>query len=64
MRPTECTIRLGPALAPLPTAVYAGQKGRPADPTYPPYWQSDWTMYRVFGNYADALPPYHGTRPA
>ena len=43
---------------------YAGQEGRPPDPIYPPYWESEWTMYRVFGNYAGALPPYNGPPPS
>jgi hypothetical protein len=44
--------------------VYARGPGEPADPQYPPYWQSHWTMYRVFNNYATNLPPYNGRPPA
>ena len=43
-----------------PDCSYTGEKGRPADPIYPAFWQSRWTMYRVFANYAGALPPYAG----
>ena len=43
-----------------PDCSYAGDKGRPADPIYPAFWQSRWKMYRVFANYANALPPYDG----
>ncbi|MEO8374467.1 MAG: hypothetical protein ABI471_04525 [Sphingomonas bacterium] len=43
-----------------PDCSYAGDKGRPADPIYPAFWQSRWKMYRVFDNYANALPPYDG----
>ncbi len=32
--------------------------GEPADPEYPPTWTSNWTMYRVFNNYQDNLPPW------
>ncbi len=46
-----------------PQCSYAGESGRPPDPIYPPYWQSRWTMYRVFANYANALPPYKGPPP-
>lgn len=30
----------------------------PPDPTYPEHWVSSWTMFRVFNNYQDNLPPY------
>ena len=46
-----------------PQCSYSGQSGRPPDPVYPAYWQSRWTMYRVFRNYANALPPYKGPPP-
>ncbi|MBV8687960.1 MAG: hypothetical protein JOZ90_16895 [Alphaproteobacteria bacterium] len=46
-----------------PNCSYAGSPGRPPDPIYPAYWQSRWTMYRVFANYANALPPYKGPPP-
>ncbi|WP_051287746.1 hypothetical protein [Photobacterium halotolerans] len=34
------------------------QAGDPSDPQYPEYWISDWTMFRVFQNYANNPPPY------
>lgn len=43
---------------------YADQPGRPADPTYPPYWQSPWTMYVVSAGYETNPPPYNGAPPA
>jgi hypothetical protein len=52
-----------PATCGTPDCSYAGAPGRPPDPIYPPYWQSRWTMYRVFANYANALPPYKGPPP-
>jgi len=27
------------------------QPGQPSDPQFPPYWTSEWTMYRVYDNY-------------
>ncbi|HEX6376128.1 MAG TPA: hypothetical protein VFZ91_10455 [Allosphingosinicella sp.] len=45
-----------------PDCSYAGAPGRPPDPIYPPFWQSRWTMYRVF-NYGTSLPPYPGPPP-
>ena len=30
----------------------------PSDPRYPDWWISDWTMFRVFQNYQNAMPPY------
>lgn len=47
-----------------PSCVYARGPGEPADPHYPPYWQSRWTMYRVFQNYQRNMPPYDGRPPA
>jgi hypothetical protein len=47
-----------------PNCVYARGPGEPADPQYPPYWQSHWTMYRVFNNYSQHMPPYDGRPPA
>jgi hypothetical protein len=47
-----------------PTCVYVRGRGEPANPLYPPYWQSRWTMYRVFRNYQGHLPPYDGRPPA
>jgi len=43
---------------------YPRAPGTPPDPQYPEYWQSDWTMYRVFQNYENAPPPYDGRPPA
>jgi len=43
---------------------YPRKPGEPANPVYPAYWVSDWTMYRVFNNYADTPPPYPGRPPA
>jgi hypothetical protein len=47
-----------------PDCSYAGQPGRPADPSYPPYWQSPWTMYIVSAGYETNPPPYKGAPPA
>src|SRR6185436_13460906 len=47
-----------------PNCIYVRGPGEPADPLYPPYWQSRWTMYRVFQNYEHAMPPYDGRPPA
>lgn len=38
--------------------------GEPADPAYPVYWQSRWTMYRVYEGYPQNPPPYRGPPPA
>jgi hypothetical protein len=46
-----------------PNCVYVRGPGEPADPLYPPYWQSRWTMYRVFNNYQQHMPPYNGAPP-
>src|ERR1044072_314871 len=46
-----------------PNCVYVRGPGEPADPQYPPYWQSHWTMYRVYNNYSDHMPPYNGAPP-
>ena len=43
---------------------YPRKEGEPANPVYPEYWVSDWTMYRVFNNYIDNPPPYQGKPPA
>lgn len=43
---------------------YPRASGEPANPVYPAYWVSDWTMYRVFNNYADNPPPFQGRPPA
>lgn len=47
-----------------PDCSYANQPGRPADPSYPPYWQSRWTMYKVTAGYETNPPPYNGKPPA
>ena len=45
--------------------VYPRAPGDPADPVWPAYWQSDWTMYRVYGPDASKYPPpYAGKPPA
>ena len=44
--------------------IYKRAKGEPADPLWPVYWQSDWTMYRVFQRYQEFPPPYAGKPPA
>lgn len=36
----------------------------PENPIWPEQWVSEWTMYRVFKNYADNPPPYPGKPPA
>ncbi|WP_198956117.1 hypothetical protein [Archangium sp. Cb G35] len=43
---------------------YTRGPGEPANPVYPEYWTSNWTMYRVFNNYETHLPPYDGKPPA
>jgi len=47
-----------------PGCRYVRGPGEPADPIYPQYWTSNWTMYRVFKNYETHLPPYDGRPPA
>jgi hypothetical protein len=42
---------------------YQRKPGEPTNPTFPPYWSSNWTMYRVFNNYAKNPPPYDGKPP-
>jgi hypothetical protein len=44
--------------------VYPRSPGQPADPIWPEYWQSNWTMYRVFKGYQAYPPPYAGAPPA
>jgi hypothetical protein len=44
--------------------VYTRSPGEPTDPTYPPYWTSNWTMYRVFNHYAQYSPPYADKPPS
>ncbi|MEN3748400.1 hypothetical protein TPR58_14590 [Sphingomonas sp. HF-S3] len=44
--------------------VYKREPGEPADPVWPAFWQSDWTMYRVYGPDAGKYPPpYRGKPP-
>jgi hypothetical protein len=47
----------------FPNCRYVRGSGEPADPSYPPYWTSTWTMYRVFKNYRNYSPPYDGAPP-
>jgi hypothetical protein len=47
-----------------PTCVYDRTAGQPTNPSYPPYWTSNWAMYRVFNNWQTNLPPYAGKPPA
>lgn len=44
--------------------VYPRGPGEPADPLWPEYWQSNWTMYRVYRGYESNPPPYAGKPPA
>lgn len=44
--------------------VYKRSPGEPADPVWPEYWQSGWTMYRVYNGYDKYPPPYPGKPPA
>ena len=55
-----------PSVSPCatPDCRYVRGPGEPADPVYPEYWTSPWTMYRVFNNYVDHSPPYDGRPPA
>lgn len=46
------------------TCAYTRGPGEPTDPQFPEYWTSDWTMYRVYANYQDNMPPYEGRPPA
>ncbi|MBY0305917.1 MAG: hypothetical protein K2W86_12305 [Sphingomonas sp.] len=43
---------------------YQRSVGEPANPIWPEYWQSDWTMYRVYSGYDKFPPPYAGKPPA
>ncbi|MBP2300806.1 hypothetical protein [Azospirillum picis] len=49
---------------PWKACVYPRNAGEPTDPLFPPFWSSNWTMYRVFKNYAENPPPYDGKPPA
>jgi hypothetical protein len=44
--------------------VYPRDPGDPPDPVWPEFWQSGWTMYRVYSGYQDNPPPYPGEPPA
>jgi hypothetical protein len=44
--------------------LYSRGAGEPSDPIYPLYWSAKWTMYRVFNNYSNNLPPYDGAPPS
>jgi hypothetical protein len=46
-----------------PDCLYARRPNEPSDPLYPLYFSAKWTMYRVFRNYADNMPPYNGKPP-
>lgn len=44
--------------------VYPRGPNDPPNPVWPDYWQSAWTMYRVYGpDYAKYPPPYDGKPP-
>jgi hypothetical protein len=43
--------------------VYPRAKGDPPNPVWPVYWQSDWTMYRVYGPDAGKYPPPYAGKP-
>jgi len=47
-----------------PDCLYDREPGEPSDPLLPPFWTARWTMYRVFQNYENVLPPYDGRPPA
>ncbi len=44
--------------------VYPRQPGEPSDPQWPPFWSSNWTMYRVYNGYVANSPPYEPKPPA
>jgi len=43
--------------------VYSREPGDPPNPLWPAYWQSDWTMYRVYGPDASNYPPPYAGKP-
>jgi hypothetical protein len=47
----------------FPNCTYERGKDEPANPEYPPYWTSRWTMYRVFNKYQKFPPPYDRKPP-
>ena len=55
-----------PSVSPctFPNCRYKRGPGEPPDPSYPPYWESSWTMYRVYNGYVENSPPYDGKPPA
>jgi len=42
--------------------IYPREPGQPSDPSYPAWWSSAWTMYRVF-NKSDTVPPPYSSPP-
>lgn len=46
-----------------PNCVYPRAAGDPPNPLWPVYWQSDWTMYRVYGPDAAKYPPPYAGKP-
>jgi hypothetical protein len=59
-------VHNAPAFSPCvyPNCRYTRGPNEPPDPLFPEYWTSSWTMYRVYGNYAQYPPPYNGAPPA
>lgn len=47
-----------------PDCLYQRGPNEPSDPLFPLYFTAKWTMYRVFNNYSDHMPPYDGKPPA
>lgn len=47
-----------------PDCLYQRGPGEPSDPLLPLYFSAKWTMYRVFNNYSENMPPYDGKPPA
>lgn len=41
-----------------PECAYPRRPGEPTNAVYPPFWQSRWTMFRVFQGYRNNPPPY------
>jgi hypothetical protein len=48
----------------FPNCVFTRAPDEPTNPTYPEYWTSHWTMYRVFKGYENNPPPYDKKPPA
>ena len=60
-------VHNAPSVSPCQSAdcrYFPRKAGDPADPQYPPFWSSTWTMYRVFNGYRQNPPPYAGRPPA